>query len=354
MRILQVCQRYFPYYGGVEEHVRQISERLAKENEVEVCTTDPSGSLARTEFVNGVEVKRFDCYAPNDAFYFSSAMKRYLKDNSESFDVVHAHNYHAFPALYAAQTKKGKKLVFTPHYHGKGGTFFRSLLHKSYKFFGGEVFAKADKVVCVSNYERNLLSKNFGKIDGKVVLIPNGVNLDEFKGLKERKGDSHLVLTVGRLEQYKGVQHLVRVMPKLARDVVLNVVGEGVYLGTLVKLVKKLSVENRVRFFQKLSREDILQKYVEAGVFALLSEGESYGLTVAEALLCGTPCIVANTSALTDWVDNKNCYGVDYPIDQNRLKVLIEKLMGQRVSELTAPILDWNDVTERLLNIYKA
>lgn len=352
MRILQVCHRYFPCYGGVEEHVRQISERLAEENEVEVCTTDSSGSLAKTEVVNGVEVKRFDSYAPNNAYYFSRAMKRYLRDNSESFDIVHAHNYHAFPALYAAQTKKGNKLVFTPHYHCKGNTFFRSLLHRPYKFFGGKIFAKADKVICVSNYEKNLILQNFDKIEEKAVLIPNGVDLEEFRGLKKRKGDSHVVLTVGRLERYKGVQHLIGVLPKLASDVVLEIVGEGAYMSTLVKLAKNLSVENRVSFFQKLSRADVLQKYVDAGVFALLSERESFGMTVVEALLCGTPCIVANASALTEWVDNKNCYGVDYPIDQNRLKSLIEKLIGQKTLRLTNPVLDWKDVTEKLLTIY--
>ena len=352
MRILQICHRYFPYYGGVEEHVRQISERLAKENEVEVCTTDSSGVLARREVINGVEVKRFDSYAPNNAYYFSPAMKKYLKDNSKSFDVIHAHNYHAFPAFYAAQTIKGNKLVFTPHYHGRGNTFFRSLLHRPYKFFGGKIFAKSNKVICVSNYEKNLILENFGKIEGKMVLIPNGVDFEEFRSLKERKGDPHVVLTVGRLERYKGVQHLIEVLPKLESEVILEIVGEGSFKSTLVKLAKDLSVENRVSFFQKLSRADVLQKYVDAGVFALLSERESYGMTVSEALLCGTPCIVANASALTEWVDNKDCYGLDYPIDQNRLKFLIEKLIGKKTSRLTTSVLDWNDVVEKLLNIY--
>ncbi|KON33098.1 LPS biosynthesis protein [miscellaneous Crenarchaeota group-1 archaeon SG8-32-1] len=353
MRILQICHRYFPFFGGVEEHVRQISERLAKENEVEVCTTDSSGKLARTEVVNGVEVKRFDCYAPNNAYYFSSEMKKYLKENSNSFDVVHAHNYHAFPALYAAQTKKGNKLIFTPHYHGRGNTFFRSLLHRPYKFFGGKIFAKADKVICVSNYEKNLILENFGEIEGKLVLIPNGVDFQEFRALKEKKGGSKVILTVGRLEQYKGIQHLIGVLPKLETDVVLEIIGEGPYMSSLVKLAKDLSVEKRVSFFQKLSKADVLQKYVDAGVFVLLSERESYGMTVAEALLCGTSCIVANASALIEWVDNKNCYGVDYPIDQNQLKLLIEKLMGQATSRLNNSVLDWKDVTEKLLNVYK-
>jgi len=45
MKILQVSPGYFPAVGGVEEHVRNISERLAREHEVTVFATDPSGKL---------------------------------------------------------------------------------------------------------------------------------------------------------------------------------------------------------------------------------------------------------------------------------------------------------------------
>jgi hypothetical protein len=45
MKILQVCPKYFPSIGGVEEHVKNISERLAKKHEVTVFTCDPLGKL---------------------------------------------------------------------------------------------------------------------------------------------------------------------------------------------------------------------------------------------------------------------------------------------------------------------
>ena len=55
MRILQVCNHYFPYVGGAEEYVRNISERLARKHEVSVFTTHPS-SLPNEEEINGVLV----------------------------------------------------------------------------------------------------------------------------------------------------------------------------------------------------------------------------------------------------------------------------------------------------------
>jgi len=139
MKILQVSPRYYPDIGGVEEHVRSISERLAQKFEVSVFTTDPSGKLLKEEMINGVRVKRFRSWAPGEAYYFSAALKKHLAKHSDSFDIVHAHNYGALPALYAAQTKGKNKFVFTPHYIGGGGTFFRNLLHIPYKLISAKI-----------------------------------------------------------------------------------------------------------------------------------------------------------------------------------------------------------------------
>jgi glycosyltransferase involved in cell wall biosynthesis len=130
MKILQVVARYYPDIGGVEEHVRNISERLARKHEVIVCATDSSGKLAREETIGQVKVKRFESWAPGEAYFFSRQLKKYLDENSSGFDVVHAHGYHSFPPLYAAQSKKENKFFFTPHYHGTGHTFLRRFLHR--------------------------------------------------------------------------------------------------------------------------------------------------------------------------------------------------------------------------------
>jgi len=350
MKILQVCPRYYPDVGGVEEHVRSISERLAKKYDVTVFTTDPLGKLPKEEVINNVEVRRFKSWAPNEAYYFSRELKKYLMENSDEFDIIHAHNYHAFPVLYAAQAKDRNKLIFTPHFHGKGHSFLRNLLHVPYKFWGKSIFTRADKIVCVSNYEKGLIVNNFKVDEEKIVVIPNGVNLEEFKGLERIKKSFKTVLCVGRLEKYKGIQYLIEVLRLLESDVVLEIVGKGPYKENLVKLAKKLNVLERVKFLQELPRSDLLQEYVDADVFVLLSKHEAYGLSVAEALCAGTPCIVANTSALTEWVDGENCFGIDHPIDLNSLADLIRKVIGKRVCK--PAVLDWDEVANRLAKLY--
>jgi glycosyltransferase involved in cell wall biosynthesis len=352
MKIAQVCHRYFPYTGGVEEHVKNISERLVKNFEASVFATDPTGKLPREELINGVKVIRFRSWAPHEAYYFSAALKKYLAKHSDNFDIIHAHNYGALPALYAAQTKGKNKLVFTPHYHGTGHTFIRALLHKPYKFLGKTIFKKADGVVCVSKYEKSLIVNNFKVDEKKVAVIPNGVNLKEFIGLKRKKKNGcKSILCVSRLEKYKGIQYLIEVLPRLESDVVLEIVGKGPYKENLVKLVKNLNINERVKFFQELPRSELLQKYADADVFVLLSKHEAFGLSVAEALCAGTPCIVANTSALAEWIDDENCFGIDYPIDLDALADLIRKVMGKKVCKPV--VLDWDEVANRLAELYE-
>jgi len=353
MKIAQVCPRYYPYIGGVETHIKEISERLVKMGyEVEVLTTDPKGELLREEVINGVMVRRFKSWAPSESYYFSRALKRYLLENSQNYDVVHAHSYHAFPALYAAQAKGENKLVFTPHFHGKGHTFFRSLLHIPYKYVAKNIFEKADKVICVSNHEKALVMKKFSVDAKKVEVIPNGIDPKEFEGLKrERESSCKTILYVGRLEKYKGIDYLIKALPKLDKDFCLEIVGKGPYKHSLLKLANRLGVMDRVRFYQDLPRKELLQKYADADLFVLLSKHEAFGISVAEALASGTPCIVANTSALMEWVDNENCFGISYPIDLNELVKLIRRIINIRVKDLRLPT--WNEVSIKIAELYQ-
>jgi len=351
MKIAQVCPRYYPYIGGVETHVKEISERLADRGfEVEVLTTDPTGYLPKEEFIGNVKVKRFRSWAPSEAYYFSEELRKHLLKHSEHYDVMHAHSYHAFPTLYAAQAKGRNGLIFTPHYHGSGHTFFRNLLHVPWKFIASKMFRRADRVICVSNYEKGLVMSKFEVEDEKISVISNGLNLEEFDGLGRRKKNCKVILYIGRLEKYKGVDYLVRCLPKLDGVFRLEIVGKGPYKKSLVRLVNKLGVQNRVRLYQDLPRNKLLQKYVDADLFVLLSKREAFAISVAEALASGTPCIVANTSALREWVDDENCFGIDYPIEIWNLANLIDKVVGKTVRGIRCS--DWGDVVNKLESIY--
>lgn len=351
MKILQVCPRYYPNFGGVEEHVRNISERLVKNHEVTVAATDPTGKLPKEEFINAVKIVRFKSWAPSDSYYFSGSLKKYLKETASNFDILHAHSYHAFPALYAAEAKGCNKLVFTPHYHGSGHTLFRSLLHGPYKLFGRKIFNKADEIVCVSKYEKSLVKTSFNVDEKKLEVIPNGVNFEEFRNLKKPIKQGKTILCICRLEKYKGVQYLIEALPKISTAMSLEIVGSGPYEENLTKLVRKIGVVDRVRFSHNLTRDELLQKYAESDVFVLLSSHEAYGLCVAEALAAGTPCIVANSSALSEWIDERNVFGIRYPISLDGLVSCVKAVIGKSVD--ASALLDWDNVAKKIVTLYK-
>lgn len=348
MKILQVCPGYFPAVGGVEQHVRNISERLAREHEVTVFATDPSGKLPKEDSINGVLVRRFKGVSPQNAYHLSFDMLRELKRSE--FDIVHGHNYHAFPLFFSRYACK-KRFVVTPYFHGHGHTIVRDFLIKFYKPFGKKSFQEADKVIALSNYEKDLLIRIFNMDNNKIVVIPSGINLDEFKDLKMARAKPKTILCVGRLEKYKGVQYVIHALPLLDAGFRLEIVGNGPYKEHLIGLSRELRLEDRIDFYQDLPREELLRKYAMADLLVLLSKFESFSIVVAEALASKTPCIVANTSALTEWVDNKNCFGVDYPVNIAQLAKSINEVIGRKVGEVK--LWDWDEVVGETVMIYK-
>jgi glycosyltransferase involved in cell wall biosynthesis len=101
-----------------------------------------------------------------------------------------------------------------------------------------------------------------------------------------------------------------------------------------------------------LSREELLRRYSEASVLVLLSKFEAYGLVVAEALASKTPCVVAKTSALAEWVDEKNVFGVSYPPSIPELAELIKKASEIEVGDVN--VASWDEVAERVKKVYLA
>lgn len=347
MKILQVCSQYFPPVGGLEVHVRNISERLAGEHDVTVFTTDSSGMLPKEEEINGVLIRRFGSFSPNNAYHFSFEMLKELRESQ--FDIVHGHNYHAFPLLFSRYATK-KKFIVTPHYHRHGVTLFRDMLIKLYKPFGKKIFQEADRVIAVSNYEKDLLIEDFQINGDKVTVIPNGVNLEEFRGLKKEERDHKTILYVARLEEFKGVQYAIQALHLLEETIRLEIVGKGPYKEKLIRLATGLGVAQRIDFYQDLHGRELLNRYANADLFILLSRYEAFSIALAEALASKTPCIVANTSALKEWGDNENCFGIDYPISIDQLAGLINEVIGKKVGEVK--LWDWEAVVEQLGMVY--
>jgi glycosyltransferase involved in cell wall biosynthesis len=355
LKILQICPGAYQFgRGGISEHVKNISERLAKRNDVTVYATNPGGNLPWFEVDNGVKVRRFRRFAPSGSYFFSANMITSLRQRS--YDVVHGHGYHAFPMHFSSLTRR-RKLFLTTHFHNAGHTPLRDCFFSLFKPIGKLSLRKADAIIAVSEFEKRILCDSFDLGSSKVFVVPNGLDMSEFAGLKRGKSACRSILYVGRLERYKGVQHLVEVMPKLDYDVNLKIVGTGSQRRMLEARARKLQVQDRVFFLHNLSRKELLQTYVDADVLVMLSEHEAYSMVVAEALSAGTPCVVAKASALSEWIDEDTCIGVKIPVGLEELATTLNRVMEKPMritvkDQVGKKILDWCDVVKRLEGLY--
>ncbi len=351
MKVIQVTPRYYPDIGGIETHVREICRRLVRRKlELLVVTTDPSNNLKKDEIIDGINVTRLNTFAPYDSFYFSPGIYSFVKKNK--CDIIHVHGYHVLSSLFAAMSKTDRnKLIFTPHYHGVGHTFFRNILNKLYKPVGAMIFNKAGRVVCVSKYEMNLIKNDFNIPDNKIVVIPNGIDPVEFEGIKAIAKEQKTLLYIGRLEEYKGIHYIIKALSQLP-DYRLEIIGRGVYKNELRRLADEYSVNNRIDWLENIPRKELLEHYASANLFLMLSSHEAFCITVAEALTVGIPCIVATGSALDEFVDGKMCAGVTLPIGPEELAQKIKSMISKDRTKYGRKIMSWDEVVGHLIESY--
>ncbi|USZ68051.1 glycosyltransferase family 4 protein [Halorussus salilacus] len=354
MRVLQVTPRYPPRTGGVETHVAEIAERLVERgHEVTVLAADAGRGVPDRETRNGVEVRRFRGFAPGGAFHVAPGIARAVARADP--DVVHAHNYHSLPVAFAAlgasaasvlHGASDARFVVTPHYHGASADPVRDRLLSLYRPLGGWALRRADAVVAVSDWERRRLRADFGV---EATVIPNGLDVSRFADATPEDRDRPYLLCVGRLEEYKGVQHAVRALADLP-EYDLLVAGSGDYRDELERLAREAGVADRVAFLGYVESDRLPGLYAGAEAYLALSVFESYGMTVAEALASGTPCVVREAGALVDWTDRADCVGVESVAPED-VAAGVRAAVGRDAPDAALPT--WDDVTERVLAVYR-
>lgn len=344
MKILQVTPRYAPNPGGVETHVREVSERLVERgHDVTVITADAGPDVRSRETRNGVRIRRHRGLAPGGAFHVAPEIA--LTVRRADADVVHAHNYHSLPVFFAALGVGDARYVVTPHYHGASASNVRDALLSLYRPLGRWTLGRADHVLAVSDWERSQLRADFG-IDATV--IPNGLTLERFACATPIKRERPYLLCVGRLEEYKGIQHAIRTLSHLP-EYDLLVAGSGNYRSILECFAHSMGVADRVELLGYVADERLPGLYAGAEVCLNLSEFEAYGMTVAEALAARTPCVVREAGALVDWTDRADCIGITN-IEPETVARAVRNASGCNAP--ADPLPTWNDVTERLLACY--
>ena len=345
MKICQVSPRYAPHTGGVETQVQEVSERLAaRGHEVTVETAGRTQDLPKQERQNDVTVRRHYGLSPNEAFHFAPQLAN--PRLWEEHDVLHVHNVHALSfscAVFSSRTPT----VATTYYHGHSASEFRDRLLDAYRPVLRRALESVDEVVSVSQWERRQVCSDLG-VDSSV--IPLGVETDRFEAADPVERDRPYLLCVARLEDYKGVQHVISALPEL-QEYDLLVAGDGPYRDTLEELAVEVGVDDRVKFLGNVDHDRLPAYYVGADVHVSLSSFESFGLTVAESLASRTPCVLRSATALQDWCGREDVECVT-ETDPSTVAAAIQE--GGKREAPSDSISSWNDVTDSYERIYKS
>ncbi len=307
-----------------------------------VFSADAGSDVSSSECDDGVRIRRFRSCSPGDAFYIAPQLVRAIRQAEA--DIVHAHNYHAVPVLFAALGVSDERFVVTTHYHGGSASPIRDRLLSLYRPIGRWAVKQADDVIAVSEWEREQLRKDFGV---EATVIPNGLNVDRFVNAEPEERERPYLLCVGRLEEYKGIQHVIRALPELPQYE-LVVAGTGPYREVLVQMARTERVADRVEFLDFVDDERLSRLYAGADVYITLSEFEAYGMTVAEALATGTPCVVNANTALEEWTVTQGVVG----ITDLKSEVIVESVRQAHEQSVLKQPPTWSQTVENLINIY--
>ena len=172
--------------------------------------------------------------------------------------------------------------------------------------------------VCVSNWLRDVALESYmGNMKNPPQTIYNGINTELFSPkescIRQKLGipqDRFVVLGVAAYwsEDRKGLPLLLNLRQKLPQDAVLVLVG-----GDLDSVKGKY--ENLVCIERTENQEQLAQLYSTADVFVNSSPEETFGLTTAEALACGTPAVVLDSTACPEVVDENTGIVIQKNID---------------------------------------
>ncbi len=320
LRILHVTPYFTDAwgYGGIPRIAHSLARGLARRgHHVTVCTTDacepstrlPAPPVSRTP--DGVEVRVFPNLSNHLAYHLQLflpiGLDAYLRRHADTFDVAHLHACRNVPGVIAAYhlRRAGVPYVLAPN-----GTALRierrRLAKRAFDLIaGGRIIAGAARVLAVSQAERRQL-REWDIAAPAIRVIPNPVDLDEFAtpatiGAFRRRSalpPGPLVLFLGKLTPRKRLDVLARAFARVDRsDAWLVIAGNdmGADVDTRA-LVRALGLDRRTVFTGLLRARERLEALADADVLVYPSQHEIFGLVPLEALLSGTPVIVADDS----------------------------------------------------------
>lgn len=331
MDILQVSRYYYPHVGGVERVVQNISEGLKDRYDFHVLCTHQKGRTEGTT-INGVKVTRVSSQGELYSLPISPQFPARFYQLASRSDIVHHHLPNPLSVLSELLSPDtGAKTVVTYH----SDIVRQASMMRFYKPLLYRFLESVDQIVVTSP---NLMehSDHLSQFKNKCTTIPLSVDVQE---ILSRSGDPSdfplesdrpIVLFVGRLNYYKGVEYLIESMATV--DANLIIIGDGKKRDKLEELVVKLGVGSKIEFIGHVPDEKLHYYYDVADIFVLPSvePSEAFGIVQLEAMAHATPVINTDLPSGVPWVSIDGETGLTVPPrDIGALSAALTKLVAE-------------------------
>lgn len=274
---------------------------------------------------------------------FLQGVVAFQKETGEAYDLVHSHYWLSGWVGQVLQGLWGVPHVVMFHSLGEAKNRARVSEHEPIHRLEGEreIAHSADRVICASQDERELLMRLYAVPSSAIAVVPCGVDLDTFRPVDKAKVRRRLglpsepiVLFVGRIEPLKGIDILLRAAAQLGEDIhfCLVIVGGDETVQRekmeLEGLAAELGIAGRVTFLAAVDHDLLPLFYNAADVCVVPSYYESFGLVALEAMACGTPVVASRVGGLQGTVrDSETGYLIPWRCPEpfaERLELLLE------------------------------
>ena len=281
-------------------------------------------------------------------------------------DFVHVHGLWMYGGLAALKWHRATGRPFVNSIHGMLSPVSLAFSAKK-KVVAGHVFQKrvlrhAAFLHVTSDAEASDVER-YG-LTTPILKTKLGIEIPDFNEVRERSGSPKVLLALGRLHRQKGFALLIEAWAALAEtapDWELHIVGpnENDHKSELEAKLRTGRVP-RVRIKEPVYGEEKYRMMQEAELFALPSHDESFGLTVAESLACGTPALVSKRAPWPEleargcglWIEQEVCAWVAALRTALDLSIESRQRMGELGRIWVRETFSWPPIAKELLDEY--
>jgi len=219
------------------------------------------------------------------------------------FDIIHAHDWLAYPAGMAAMEVSGKPLVIHVHatdFDRSGG----SVNPDVYRIEKSGMDA-ASKIITVSNLTRDIVINKYHINPDKVETVYNAVEPVKIaEDLIIHKGfDEKVVTFLGRITMQKGPEYFIEAAYKVLKvmdNVRFVMAGSGDMMEKMMRRAAALKITDRFHFTGFLKGSDVFTMLAMSDVYIMPSVSEPFGISPLEAMQSNVPVIISKQSGVAE------------------------------------------------------